>query len=36
MNRVLYKVTKNPYIAGIINAAIITLLTITNTCSVPM
>ena len=36
MNRVLYKVTKNPYIAGIINAAIITLLTITNTCTVPM
>ena len=36
MNRVLYKVTKNPYIAGIVNAAIITLLTITNTCTVPM
>lgn len=36
INRVLYKVTKNPYIAGIINAAIVTLLTITNTCTVPM
>lgn len=36
MNRVLYKVTKNPYIAGIVNAAIITLLTITNTCTAPM
>lgn len=36
ISRVLYKVTKNPYIAGIINAAIVTLLTITNTCTVPM
>lgn len=33
INRVLYKVTKNPYIAGVANAIIIGLLTITNTCS---
>jgi hypothetical protein len=36
INRVIYKVTKNPYIAGIINAAIVALLTITNTCTIPV
>ncbi len=36
INRVIYKVTKNPYIAGIINAAIVTLLTITNTSTTPV
>lgn len=34
VTRVIYKHTKNPYIAGIINALIVGLLTITNTCSV--
>ncbi len=34
ITRVIYKHTKNPYIAGIINALIVGLLTITNTCSV--
>lgn len=33
ISRVIYKATKNPYLPGIINAAIITLLTITNTCT---
>lgn len=33
INRVIYKVTKNPYIAGVTNAIIVGLLTITNTCS---
>ena len=33
INRILYKVTKNPYIAGVANAVIVGLLTITNTCS---
>ncbi|MEA5152761.1 MAG: alpha/beta fold hydrolase [Oscillospiraceae bacterium] len=33
INRILYKVTKNPYIAGVVNAIIVALLTITNTCS---
>lgn len=34
VTRVIYRHTKNPYIAGIINALIVGLLTITNTCSV--
>ena len=34
LTRALYKSTKNPYIAGIINALIVGLLTITNTCTV--
>ncbi len=34
INRFVYKTTKNPYIAGIINAIIIGILTITNTCTV--
>ena len=34
MSRAIYKSTKNPYIAGIINAIIVGLLTITNTCTV--
>ena len=34
MTRVIYKSTKNPYIAGIINAIIVGLITITNTCTV--
>lgn len=33
INRAMYKATKNPYIPGLINAAIVTLLTITNTCT---
>ena len=33
INRILYKVTKNPYIAGVVNAIIVALLTITNTCT---
>ena len=33
INRILYKVTKNPYIAGVANAIIVALLTITNTCT---
>lgn len=33
MNRAIYKYTRNPYIGGFINAIIVTLLTITNTCS---
>ena len=33
INRAMYKATKNPYISGLINAAIVTLLTITNTCT---
>ena len=33
INRVIYKATKNPYLGGLINAIIVTLLTITNTCS---
>lgn len=33
ISRVLYKVTKNPYIAGTANAVIIGILTITNTCT---
>ena len=34
VNRYVYKKTKNPYIAGIINAVIVGLITIINTCSV--
>lgn len=33
INRILYKVTKNPYIAGVTNAIIVALMTITNTCT---
>ena len=34
ISRVIYKATKNPYIAGIINAIIVGIMTITNTCTV--
>ena len=34
ISRVIYRSTKNPYIAGIINAIIVGLVTITNTCTV--
>jgi len=34
ITRYVYKSTKNPYIAGIINAIIVGLMTITNTCTV--
>ena len=34
ISRVIYKSTKNPYIAGIINGLIVGLMTITNTCTV--
>lgn len=33
ISRVVYKATKNPYLPGLINAAIVGLLTITNTCT---
>lgn len=33
ITRVLYKSTKNPYIAGLANAIIVGMLTITNTCT---
>ena len=33
ISRAVYKSTKNPYIAGIINAVIVGLMTITNTCT---
>ncbi|MBR4550496.1 MAG: alpha/beta hydrolase [Oscillospiraceae bacterium] len=36
VTRYIYKSTKNPYIAGLINALIVGLITITNTCSVFM
>ena len=36
ISRVLYKSTKNPYIAGIVNAIIVGLITIINTCTVAM
>ena len=36
ITRMIYKATKNPYIAGIINAIIVGLITITNTCTVFM
>ena len=34
ISRMIYKSTKNPYIAGIINAIIVGIMTITNTCTV--
>ena len=34
MSRYLYKVTKNPYIAGIVNGVIVTIMTVTNTSTV--
>lgn len=34
MSRVIYKKTNNPYIAGIIHALIVGLITITNTCTI--
>ena len=34
ISRMIYKSTKNPYLAGIINAIIVGLMTITNTCTV--
>ena len=34
ISRAIYKHTKNPYIAGIINALIIGIITITNTCTI--
>ena len=33
ISRAIYKNTRNPYLAGIINAIMVTLLTITNTCT---
>ena len=33
INRVVYKVTKNPYITGVANAIIVAIITITNTCT---
>lgn len=33
-SRYLYKVTKNPYIAGIVNGLIVATMTVTNTCTV--
>jgi len=33
ISRYIYKLTKNPYIAGIINGIIVTVMTITNTCT---
>lgn len=34
ISRMICKATKNPYIAGIINAVIVGIMTITNTCTV--
>ncbi len=34
VSRVIYKTSKNPYIAGIVNALIVGLITIINTCTV--
>ena len=34
ISRMIYKSTKNPYIAGLINGLIVGLMTITNTCTV--
>ena len=34
ISRMIYKATKNPYIAGIINAVVVGIMTITNTCTV--
>lgn len=36
ISRIVYKATKNPYIAGVANAIIISILTITNTCTTLM
>ena len=33
INRVVYKATKNPYITGVTNAIIVSIITITNTCT---
>lgn len=33
INRILYKATKNPYIPGVVNAIMVALMTITNTCT---
>ena len=35
INRMIYKATKNPYLGGLINAIIVGILTITNTCTAP-
>ena len=35
-SRFIYKVTKNPYIAGITNGIIVSIMTVTNTCTVFM
>lgn len=35
-SRYLYKVTKNPYVAGIVNGLIVSVMTVTNTCTVFM
>ena len=35
-SRYLYRVTKNPYIAGIVNGIVVSLMTVTNTCTVFM
>lgn len=34
ISRYIYRSTKNPYIAGIVNALIVGIITITNTCSI--
>ena len=34
ISRVIYKSTRNPYIAGIVNGLIVGMMTITNTCTV--
>ncbi len=34
ISRAVYRSTKNPYIAGLANAVIVGLMTITNTCTV--
>ncbi|MBR6029835.1 MAG: alpha/beta fold hydrolase [Clostridia bacterium] len=34
INRMIYKATKNPYLGGLINALIVGLMTITNTCTI--
>lgn len=35
-SRYLYRVTKNPYISGIVNGVIVAIMTVTNTCTVFM
>ncbi len=35
INRMIYKATKNPYLGGLINAIIVGIMTITNTCTAP-